>query len=289
MTKPPYVIVTTVWGREYIDFYKEHILPYTREILPPGFAIACSTTKEHVSELDGLVDIIFDCGTYSGQNKYRFASAADMAATKTLHQAGVRRFVYQNPDALISKSAFLRIVESEFKVITLPGIRIWKDLFLSIYDRFDDNILENAMTVLHPLTLFRARRGGYRKFVREWPSCVYDITPERIRCQALHRHPLMVDVPEHYDFEQPVGTVDDRFLGSLGYPLEAYDNLTSSDQGYALEFSSLTADWARFYPPEEDVDIDAAIAAFAASNACDDIHRWFLQTEYEWRPKAANR
>jgi hypothetical protein len=289
MTKPPYVIVTTVWGREYIDFYKDHILPYTREILPPGFVIACSTTKEHVSELDGLVDIIFDCGTYSGQNKYHFVSAADMAATKTLHQAGVRRFVYQNPDALISKSAFLRVMKSEFKVITLPGIRIWKELFILVYNRFDEDILEKAMTVLHPLTLSTARRGGYKKFIREQPSRVYDITPERIRCQALHRHPLMVDVPEHYDFDQQVGTVDEWFLGSLGYPLEAYDNLTSSDQGYVLEFSSIPGALAHSYPAEANVDIDAAIAAFAASDACDDIHRWFLQTEYEWRPKAANR
>lgn len=290
MEKLPIAIITTVWGRDYVEFYKNHVLPYTRKILPEGFFIACATTKDHVEDLSGAVDIVFDCGYYNGPNKYDFVWALDRQVMRILHEKGVRRFVYQNPDIALSKEAWIRIRNTSASVITLPGIRIWKELFLEIYKEFDEELLENALTVLHPMTLALARRGGYRRFSRGWPQIVYDITPERIRCQALHRHPLMFDVPENYNWDLcPGGTVDCVFLGSLGHPPEAYDNLTSSDQGYILEFSGTIPTIVEAHPPEANVDIDAAIAAFAASNACDDIHRWFLQTEYEWRPKAANR
>jgi hypothetical protein len=257
--------------------------------LPEGFFIASATTKEHVEELQGAVDIVFDGGNYIGQSKYDFVWSLDKQVMRILYEKGIRRFVYQNPDAVFSKEAWIRIRDTSASVITLPGIRIWKDLFLLIYKEFDEELLENALTVLHPMTLSLARRGGYRRFSRGWPQVVYDITPERIRCQALHRHPLMFDIPDNYNWDVcPGSTVDIGFLGSLGHPLEAYDNLTSSDQGYALEFSGTIPTIVEAHPPEADVDIDAAIAAFA-SNACEDLHRWFLQTEYEWRPKAANR
>ena len=287
MENPLIAIVTTVWGHDYVDFYKNHVLPYTRSVLPEGFLIVCATTSEHVSELSNVVDAVFDCGVYSGQNKYDFVWALDRHVMRILHEKGVRRFVYQNPDVIISEQAFLRMRSTPSSVMTLPGIRIWKDLFLTIYKAFDDEILENALTVLHPITLSLARRGGYRRFSRGWPQCVYDITPESIRCQALHRHPLMFDVPDGYDWDScPAGTVDYQFLGSLGHPWSAYDNLTSSDQGYVLEFSGTVPTIIYSHPPEPDVDVDAAIAAFARSSACDDLHRWFLETEYEWRPRS---
>lgn len=286
MANAPVAIITTVWGREYVDFYRNHVLPYTRRVLPEGFLIVCATTSEHVDELRDQVDAVFDCGTYGGQNKYDFVWALDRHAMRILHGNGVRRFVYQNPDVVISREAFLRIRETSASVLTLPGIRIWKDLFLLIYKDFDDEVLENALTVLHPITLSLARRGGYRRFSRGWPQCVYDITPERICCQALHRHPLMFDVPDGYDWDAcPPGTVDFRFLGTLGHPRSRYDNLTSSDQGYVLEFSGTIPTVIHAHPPEADVDVDAAITAFAQSSACDDLHRWFLETEYEWRPR----
>ena len=286
MEKPPIAIITTVWGRDYVDFYKNHVLPYTRRILPEGFVIVCPTTTEYVEELNGLVDIVFDCGYYGGQNKYDFVWSLDKAAMRTLHEKGVRRFVYQNPDVIISKEAFVRIKESSARVMTLPGIRAWKELFLLIYKELDDELLENALTVLHPMTLSLARRGGFRRFSRGWPQIVYDITPERIRCQALHRHPLMFDIPDDYDWDScPGGTVDFIFLETLGHPRSAFDNLTSSEQGYALEFSGTEPTIVYSHPPEKDVDIDAAIAEFAASDNCSDLHRWFLETEYEWRPR----
>ena len=279
-------IITTVWGREYVDFYKDHVLPYTRRILPEGFFIACATTKEYIDEIKGVVDIAFDCGYYNGESKYVFASTLDHHVIKVLHSYGVTRFVYQNPDAAISREAFLRIKNSTSSVMTLPGIRIWKDLFLLIYKDFDDELLENALTVLHPITLTLARKGGYRRFSRGWPSAVYDISQTRVRCKALHRHPLMFDIPADYNWDSwGSGTIDFNFLASLGHTRSQYDNLISSEQGYALEFSGTFPIIMESFPPERVGDVDAAIAEFAASDNCSDLHRWFLETEYEWRPK----
>ncbi|MCA3733150.1 MAG: hypothetical protein INF00_12385 [Phenylobacterium sp.] len=97
----------------------------------------------------------------------------------------------------------------------------------------------------------------------------------------------MFDIPEDYDWDlYPSGTVDDVFLQTLGHPRSAFDNLTSSEQGYVLEFSPTSLITVLgSYPPECNVDIDAAIAEFAASDNCSDLHRWFLETEYEWRPR----
>jgi hypothetical protein len=96
----------------------------------------------------------------------------------------------------------------------------------------------------------------------------------------------MFDIPEGYDWDScPGGTVDFIFLETLGHPRSAFDNLTSSEQGYALEFSGTEPLIVYSHPPEKDVDIDAAISEFAASASCSDLHRWFLETEYEWRPK----
>ena len=283
---PAIAIVTIVWGRDYVDFYKDHVLPYTRRVLPEGFLIVCGTTTEHVDELRSVADVVFDCGLFSGPNKYAFASTLDRYVMKTLYENGARRFVYQNPDVIISKEAFLRIKDSKESVMTLPGIRIWKELFSLIYERFDDELLENALTVLHPLTLALARKGGYRRFGRGWPSVVYDISQERVRCQALHRHPLMFDIPEDYDWDlYPSGTVDDIFLETLGHPRSAFDNLISSEQGYILEFSAISATNVLTLLIERDVDIDLVLDEFAASDNCSDLHRWFLETEYEWRPR----
>ena len=283
---PAIAIITIVWGRDYVDFYKDHVLPYTRRVLPEGFLIVCGTTTEHVDELRSVADVVFDCGLFSGPNKYAFASTLDRYVMKTLYENGARRFVYQNPDVIISKEAFLRIKDSKESVMTLPGIRIWKELFSLIYERFDDELLENALTVLHPLTLALARKGGYRRFGRGWPSVVYDISQERVRCQALHRHPLMFDIPEDYDWDlYPSGTVDDIFLETLGHPRSAFDNLISSEQGYILEFSAISATNVLTLLIERDVDIDLVLDEFAASDNCSDLHRWFLETEYEWRPR----
>ena len=284
---PAIAIITIVWGRDYVDFYKDHVLPYTRRVLPEGFLIVCGTTTEHVDELRSVADVVFDCGLFSGPNKYAFASTLDRYVMRTLYENGARRFVYQNPDAIISKEAFLRIKESKASVMTIPGIRIWKELFFLIYKGFDDELLDNALTVLHPVTRLMSRRGGYRRFRSGWPSIVYDISQERVRCQALHRHPLMFDIPDGYDWDlYPSGTVDDVFLGSLGHSRSDFDNLSSSEQGYALEFSTTSMAFdVEPFPPESNVDIDAAIAEFAASASCSDLHRWFLETEYEWRPK----
>jgi hypothetical protein len=279
-------IITTVWGRDYVDFYKNHVLPYTRRILPEGFFIVCATTTEYFEEIRGVVDVAFDCGSYSGESKYGFASALDRYALKTLHQHGVRRFVHQNPDAIVSKEALIRIRGSAASVMTLPGIRIWKDLFLQIYKQFDDELLDNALTVLHPITLTLARKGGYRRFSRRWPSVVYDISQTRVRCQAFHRHPLMFDIPDDYDWDSWVSdTVDFHFLGSLGHGRSQYDNLISSEQGYVLEFSGTFPIIMESFPPERVGDVDVALAEFAASGNCSDLHRWFLETEYEWRPR----
>jgi hypothetical protein len=279
-------IITTVWGRDYVDFYKDHVLPYTRSILPEGFFIACATTTEYFEEIKGVVDIAFDCGYYNGESKYAFASTLDYHVIKVLHNYGVTRFVYQNPDAIISREAFLRIKNSTASVITLPGIRIWKDLFLLVYKDFDDELLENALTVLHPITLTLARKGGYRRFSRGWPSAIYDISQTRVRCQALHRHPLMFDIPDDYDWDSwASGTIDFHFLASLGHERSQYDNLISSEQGYALEFSGTFPIIMESFPPERVGDVDAAIAEFAASDNCSDLHRWYLETEYEWRPR----
>jgi hypothetical protein len=285
---PAIAIITIVWGRDYVDFYKDHVLPYTRRVLPEGFLIVCGTTTEHVEELRGVADVVFDCGAYSGQGRYNFVSALDRYVMRILHENGARRFVYQNPDVVISRDAFLRIKDSASRVMTIPGIRIWKELFLLIYERFDEDLLENALTVLHPITLTLARKGGYRRFDRGWPGVVYDISQERVRCQALHRHPLMFDIPEGYDWESyPSGTVDDVFIDTLGHPRSAFDNLRSSEQGYALEFSATSRTFVleSFLLLERVGDIDAAIAEFAASDNCSDLHRWFLETEYEWRPR----
>ena len=284
---PAIAIITIVWGRDYVDFYKDHVLPYTRRVLPEGFLIVCGTTTDHVDELRSVADVVFDCGFFSGGDKHEFAFKLDRYVMRTLYENGARRFVYQNPDAIVSKEAFLRIKESQASVMTLPGIRIWKELFLLIYKYFDDDLLDNALTVLHPITLLMSRGGGYRRFRSGWPSIVYDISQERVRCQALHRHPLMFDIPEGYDWDScPSGTVDDFFLESLGHPRSAFDNLSSSEQGYALEFSATSMAFSvESFPSERVVNIDAAIAEFAASANCSDLHRWFLETEYEWRPK----
>ncbi|MFN7417179.1 MAG: hypothetical protein ACK5T8_04275 [Alphaproteobacteria bacterium] len=284
---PAIAIITIVWGRDYVDFYKDHVLPYTRHVLPEGFLIVCGTTTEHVDELRSVADVVFDCGFFSGGSKYDFASTLDRYVMRTLYENGARRFVYQNPDAIVSKEAFLRIKESKSSVMTLPGIRIWREFFFLIYKGFDDELLDNALTVLHPVTLSVSRRGGYRRFRYGFSSVVYDISQERVRCQALHRHPLMFDIPEDYDWDlYPSGTVDDVFLQTLGHPRSAFDNLTSSEQGYVLEFSPTSLiTILGSYPPECNVDIDAAIAEFAASDNCSDLHRWFLETEYEWRPR----
>ncbi|MFN7417178.1 MAG: hypothetical protein ACK5T8_04270 [Alphaproteobacteria bacterium] len=283
---PAIAIITIVWGRDYVDFYKDHVLPYTRRVLPEGFLIVCGTTTEHVDELRSVADVVFDCGSYSGGDKHKFASVLDRYVMSTIYENGARRFVYQNPDAIISREAFLRIKDSKASVMTLPGIRIWKELFFLIYERFDDELLENALTVLHPLTLALARKGGYRRFGRGWPSVVYDISQERVRCQAPHRHPLMFDIPEDYDWDlYPSNTIDDVFLDTLGHPRSAFDNLISSEQGYALEFSAISATNVLTLLIERDVDIDLVLAEFAESGHCSDLHRWFLETEYEWRPK----
>ncbi|MCA3741472.1 hypothetical protein [Phenylobacterium sp.] len=279
----PVAIITTVWGRSFIDFYKNHVLPFTKSILPNEFLILVGTTTNHVEEMREITDIVFDCGIHENQSKYSLASIIDKTVMRFAYENGFRRFVIQNPDSIISESALIRIANTKCKVITLPGIRISKENLLMIYKGFDNEILENALTVLHPATLALARHGGYRRFIRGWPSVVYDIRPNRVRCQALHRHPLMFEIPEHFDWDIFIdGTLDFNFIQALGYPISAYDNLTASDQGYILEFSG--ADHV-FLEPEPDVDIDIAIAEFAASQYCDDLHRWYLETEYEWRPR----
>ncbi|WP_296489869.1 hypothetical protein, partial [Phenylobacterium sp.] len=83
----------------------------------------------------------------------------------------------------------------------------------------------------------------------------------------------------------PSGTVDDVFLETLGHPRSAFDNLISSEQGYILEFSAISATDVLTLPIERDVNIDLVLAEFAESGHCSDLHRWFLETEYEWRPK----
>jgi hypothetical protein len=82
---PAIAIITIVWGRDYVDFYKDHVLPYTRHVLPEGFLIVCGTTTEHVDELRSVADVVFDCGFFSGGSKYDFASTLDRYVMRTLY------------------------------------------------------------------------------------------------------------------------------------------------------------------------------------------------------------
>ena len=274
------VIVTSVWGREYLDFYLQHVLPYTRKILPDGFKISCATLAEHVDELCEVADFVMSAESHA-IDMIGLTALLDKVQVQNLYNLGARKFVFQNPDVVISQSALLRARDTDKKIITAPGIRIAKEEFLAIYGGLDDELLPNALSTLHPITLSLCRRGGYRRFSSGWPSVVYEVDADAVSCRALHRHPLMVTIPDNFDWSLvPNGTVDDRFMQSLGWDWSEYDNLTSSKQGWICEFSSARKPLQS--PLEANADINQRIAQFAASACCDDTHRKFYEQDYTW-------
>ena len=272
--------MTSVWGKEYLDFYLRHVLPYTRKRLPDGVMISCGTLAEYADDLCGVADFVMSTPSLV-PCKYGMASVLDRVQMESLCARGVRRFIFQNPDAVISESALQRAATSAKPVITAPGIRIAKEEFLAIYGGFGGGLLANALTTLHPITLSLCRRGGYRRFSSGWPSAIYEVGEGAVTCRAFHRHPVMVTIPDGYDWSAlPAGTVDDRFMGALEYAPEDFDNLTHSDQGWICEFSSCMKPLQSRL--EEGADIDRRAAEFAASAACDDTHREFYKHEYTW-------
>jgi len=276
----PFAVITAVWGREYAEFYAAHVLPTS---LPSGCAVIAATTMADADMVRSLVGgkakvIVADM---ESSDKYRLASSLEKFAIRWASaHLGFKRFVLQNPDLHISSAAFERCVHSSHRIITVPGIRIHKEEYLAAYGSIrafaDDDLLLNAMTCLHPSTKALAISGGYRAASGCWPSTLYAIEPRRIFGVAFHRHPLMFEVGDLMG--EDTGTLDDRFLSSLGHGLSAdYEFPGHSSEGYILEFSSLS------HSPHK-VDRDrirlADVKQFARS--CSREHREFARHTFTW-------
>lgn len=269
-----------MWGEEYSSFYIEHILPKTKKFLNSRGLIVLATNSSNVTRFTELVDIVVDGGDIFG-DKYTYAQHLDKLLIEKLVSKNINKIMYQNPDAYISHSAFERVLNTTKNVITLPGIRIHKEKFLDTYKKIDDDIMINAFNCLHPITTSLAIIGGNGKFLTSWPSIIYKIYDDKITCKAYHRHPLMFVIPNNYDLTQRVGTIDDRFIKSLGYTFDDYDNLINSDDGYVLEFSSDKYAWNK-NNLESIENAQQAIINFGNSQMCSEDHQKYYHIEYTW-------
>jgi hypothetical protein len=191
---------------------------------------------------------------------------------------GIRRFILHPPDCHFDKTILHRAATTNAKIITAVGLRLCQRTWLAHGATIDDHFMPQLPSNLHPLTRHLCLRGGAGQFVQSWPSVTYEVYPDRIVGRSFHRHPVMVEVPDDYAWPD-TGTVDDRFIASLGYRWEDYDNLTDSSQGYIVELCDVAPDLGPLIPVDQ---APSAIDDFSRSQHVTDLHRQFYQIPFTW-------
>lgn len=245
-----YAILTSLWGDEYINFYFNHILPYTLKSINNDTIIVLNILTHELDKITSLINtdkIVVVSNNLPYCDKYSLASVLDKNGMRVaIKEKNITNFICQNPDVLISSSLFNKIYSSSKKVITVPSIRILKEEFLLIYKSLqaynDDEILDYAISTPHPMTKALSRKGGYRLYDSSWPSMLYEIDSQnnRIFGAGFHWHPVYFEIKDESYISNNNRTLDDTFLSELSYDLDNdFDFLHHSSEGFVLEFSSL--------------------------------------------------
>ena len=271
-------VIISVFGHDYTRFFADHIAPALRRGVAPGQLIAIATVPEFADALQHRDHIVITCAPQGGCKYTTSTRLGRLAMLQMRRDHGIRRFILHPPDCHFDKTILHRAATTNAKIITAVGLRLCQRTWLARGATIDDHFMPQLPSNLHPLTRHLCLRGGAGQFVQSWPSVTYEVYPDRIVGRSFHRHPVMVEVPDDYAWPD-TGTVDDRFIASLGYRWEDYDNLTDSSQGYIVELCDVAPDLGPLIPVDQ---APSAIDDFSRSQHVTDLHRQFYQIPFTW-------